>query len=490
MNEPDQPMMRRRDVPAGPAPRAGDRARRPVPSPPRHASPPPPSASPPQGSPRRPPPPHPDAGRTRQAPGPRRNPVPPNPPEATAHLRDRRADDAHYRPPLAWSDAPGSASPGNRQSYAPTQRPEPVPAAERMRRPVPARAGSSARHGGDGGGPRRPGGRSGTAAPKPRRRRRRRLRVGRLLLVALLVLVVASVGLVFYYDSKLHRTDALTAYAGRPADTPGTNWLIVGTDSRADLSDAERAELSTGDSDGSRTDTIMMVYKPPSGDAMLISIPRDLYVPIPGQGSHKINAAFNFGGPQLLVQTVEQLTGARIDHYAEIGFGGFDQVVDAVGGVNICLDQPLNDPKAGLNLPAGCQDLNGQQALGLVRTRAFPNADLERIENQRKFLSALMAKATSPSVLLNPFRLIPFVNSAVDAVTVDDGDHLWNLAGLAWSLRGDPITTTTPTGGSEYTSDGDSLAVGDNTEQFFTYIRKGAAVPADLLSTQAGVIGG
>ncbi|MEE3852284.1 LCP family protein [Gordonia sp. LSe1-13] len=316
------------------------------------------------------------------------------------------------------------------------------------------------------------------------------MRVGRLLLVALLLLVVASVGLVFYYDGKLHRTDALAAYAGRPVDTPGTNWLIVGTDSRADLSDAERAELSTGDSDGSRTDTIMMVYKPPSGDAMLISVPRDLYVPVPGQGSHKINAAFNFGGPQLLVQTLEQLSGVRIDHYAEIGFGGFDQVVDAVGGVEICLDQPLNDPLAGLNLPAGCQELNGQQALGLVRTRAFPNADLERIENQRKFLSALMAKATSPSVLLNPFALVPFVNSAVDAVTVDEGDHLWNLAGLAWSLRGDPITTTIPTGGNEYTSDGSSLAVSDTTEQFFTYIRKGAPVPEDLLSEQGGVVGG
>ncbi|WP_262365466.1 LCP family protein [Gordonia sp. OPL2] len=316
------------------------------------------------------------------------------------------------------------------------------------------------------------------------------MRVGRILLVVLLLLVVGSVGLVFYYDGKLHRTDALTAYAGRPANTPGTNWLIVGTDSRAELSEQQRSQLSTGDSDGSRTDTIMMVHKPPSGRAMIISIPRDLYVPIPGQGSHKINAAFNFGGPQLLVQTVEGLTGARIDHYAEIGFGGFDHVVDAVGGVTICLDQPLNDPKAGLRLPRGCQQLNGREALGLVRTRAFPNADLERVVNQRKFLNALMAKATSPSVLANPFRLIPFVNGAVNAVTVDDGDHIWNLLGLAFALRGDPITTTTPTGGSEYTDDGDALAVGDNTEQFFTYIRKGAAVPEDLISGPGGVIGG
>ncbi|NDZ97297.1 LCP family protein [Streptomyces sp. SID6673] len=309
-------------------------------------------------------------------------------------------------------------------------------------------------------------------------------------MAVLLLFVVASVGLLFYYDGKLHRTEALVPYAGRPADTPGTNWLIVGSDSRADLSDGQRQQLSTGDSDGSRTDTIMMVHKPPSGSAMIISIPRDLYVPIPGQGSHKINAAFNFGGPQLLTQTVEQLSGVRIDHYAEIGFGGFDSVVDAVGGVTICLDQPLNDPKAGLRLPKGCQELDGRQALGLVRTRAFPNADLERVVNQRKFLNALMAKATSPSVLANPFRLIPFVNGAVDALTVDKGDHIWNLMGLAWALRGNPITTTTPTGGDEYTDDGDSLAVGDNTEQFFTYIRKGLPVPEDLLSGTGGVLGG
>lgn len=306
--------------------------------------------------------------------------------------------------------------------------------------------------------------------------------------MVLLLLVVGSVGLVFYYDSKLHRTDALSAYAGRPANTPGTNWLIVGTDSRADLTAAQKEELATGSDDGARTDTIMMVHKPPSGKAILISIPRDLYVPIPGMGSHKINAAFNFGGPQLLVHTVEDLTKVHIDHFAEIGFGGFDSLVDSVGGVHVCIDQSLHDPKAGLNLTAGCHNLNGQQALGLVRTRAFPNADLERVINQRKFLGALMAKATSPSVMANPFRLIPFVNGAVNAVTVDKRDHIWNLMMLAWTLRSNPITTTTPTGGDETTDDGDSLMVGDNTREFFAHIAAGTAVPEDLLSGSGGVI--
>ncbi|GAA4682229.1 hypothetical protein GCM10023197_43550 [Gordonia humi] len=301
----------------------------------------------------------------------------------------------------------------------------------------------------------------------------------------LLLLVLTPVGLLFYFDSKLHRVDALADYAGRIGDTPGTTWLVVGTDSREGLSQQDKDKLATGDSDGARTDTIMLAHLPTSGKPMLISVPRDLYLPIPGQGSHKVNSAFNTGGPQLLVQTIEQFSGVHIDHYIEIGFGGFDKVVDAVGGVDMCLNRALHDPKAGLNLKKGCQTLNGAQALGLVRTRAFPNADLERVVNQRKFMSALMAKATSPGVLLNPFKLVPFANGAVDAVTVADGDHLWNLAWLAYKLR-DPITTTVPADGDEITDDGDSLIPGDTTKKFFEYVSKGVQVPDELLSGSDG----
>lgn len=264
--------------------------------------------------------------------------------------------------------------------------------------------------------------------------------------------------------------------------------MIVGTDSREGLTEQQKENLATGDSDGARTDTIMMAHLPPSGKPMLISIPRDLYVPIPGVGSHKINSAFNNGGAQLLVQTVEEFTGVRIDHYVEIGFGGFDNLVDAVGGVEMCLDRRLRDPKAGLRLKAGCQTLNGAQALGLVRTRAFPNADLERVVNQRKFLAALMARATSPAVLLNPFRLFPFVSGAVDAVTVDTADHLWDLAWLAFKIKGDPITTTVPSDGDQVTDDGDSLVPGTTTTQFFDHIARGQAVPPDLLSSGGGAV--
>lgn len=306
--------------------------------------------------------------------------------------------------------------------------------------------------------------------------------------MVLLVLVLTPIGLLFYYDAKLNRVNALANYAGRPANSPGTTWLIVGTDSRDGLTQEEKDKLATGDSEGARTDTVMLAHLPRSGQPMLISIPRDLYVPIPGMGSHKINAAFNDGGPQLLVQTIESLSGMRIDHYAEIGFGGFDRLVDAVGGVQMCLDRPLNDPKAGLKLPAGCQELNGAQALGLVRTRAFPNADLERVVNQRKFFTALMQKASSPAVLFNPFRVIPFLNGATASLTVANGDHLWNLGWLAFQLRSGTITTTVPVGGAEVTDDGDSLMPDQSTSDFFDYLRRGQPVPTDLLSDVGGAV--
>ncbi|GEE00459.1 hypothetical protein nbrc107696_09050 [Gordonia spumicola] len=363
-----------------------------------------------------------------------------------------------------------------RPDYAPRQEPEPIPRDDRRRPP-------------QGPPPRRPSSNRPDHAPAapPRKagKRKKPRRWLRIALVVLLVLLLLPVGLMFYYDSKLHRVDALADYPGRIGDTPGTNWLIVGTDSRSGLSQAEKDKLATGDSDGARTDTIMLAHFPTSGKPMLISVPRDLYVPIPGQGSHKINSAFNSGGPKLLVQTIEEFSKVHIDHYIEIGFGGFDSLVDAVGGVNMCLNRPLHDPKAGLKLKAGCQDLNGAQALGLVRTRAFPNADLERVINQRKFFAALMSKATSPGVLLNPFRLIPFVNGAVDAVTVAEGDHLWDLAWLAYKLT-DPVTTTVPTDGDQITDDGDSLIPGSTTSKFFEYVSRGVEVPKDLLSSSDG----
>src|SRR4029079_13832322 len=139
-----------------------------------------------------------------------------------------------------------------------------------------------------------------------------------------------------------------------------------------------------------------------SAPTTMVSIPRDSYVSIPGYGEDKINAAFSVGGASLLAQTVEEATGIRLDHYAEIGFDGFADMVDAVGGVTMCPPEPISDPLAGLDSPAGCQDLDGRNALGYVRTRSTPRADLDRMVNQREFMSTLMQRAASPGVLANP----------------------------------------------------------------------------------------
>lgn len=283
--------------------------------------------------------------------------------------------------------------------------------------------------------------------PAPHRRR-----WGRRVLIALLVLLLLLVGTYFYLDSRLNRIDVFTDYAGRPADTPGTNWLIVGSDSRAGLTKAQRKEFHTGYAAGRRTDTMMLLHTGAHGPT-LVSLPRDSYVPIPGHGRNKLNAAFSFGGPKLLVRTVESVTGIRIDHYAEIGFGGFVGMTDAVGGVRVCLPAPIKDKDAGIDLPAGCQTLEGGQALGYVRSRhTFASQDLQRVQNQRKFLAALVQKATGPGVLLNPFRIIPFVLRTTSDFSVDQGDHLNDLAGFAWAMRGltggNGLTTTVPVGGS------------------------------------------
>jgi LCP family protein required for cell wall assembly len=266
----------------------------------------------------------------------------------------------------------------------------------------------------------------------------------------LLVFVVAVVATGAWMNSSLRRIPALADYPDRPATGKGTTWLLVGSDSRQALSPDQQAELATGGDIGNgRTDTILLVHVPGIGSSTpttMVSIPRDSYVPIPGYGEDKINAAFAFGGAPLLARTVEQATGIRLDHYAEVGFDGFAVLVDAVGGVTMCPTEPISDPLAGIDLPAGCQKLDGRNALGYVRTRATPRADLYRMINQRQFMSALLHRAASPAVLLNPLRWYSMAHAVSGALTVDAGDHIWDLARLAWALHGDVTTTTVPIG--------------------------------------------
>ena len=306
-------------------------------------------------------------------------------------------------------------------------------------------------------------------------------------------MVLAVGGLVataFWIDTKLHRIPALTDYADRPAEGKGSTWLLVGSDSRQGLTPEQQAELGTGGDIGNgHTDTILLVHVPALWSdtrATMVSIPRDSYVEIPDYGTNKINAAFALGGAPLLAQTVEQATGVRLDHYAEVEFDGFATLVDAVGGVTMCPPEPISDPLANIDLPAGCQKLDGRNALGYVRTRATPRADLDRMVNQRQFMSTLMHRAGSPTVFLNPLRWYPMAHAAADSLTVDSGAHVTDLARLAWALHGDITTTTVPIG--EFTgSDSGSVVVWDEdvANQLFAALKSDAPVPQDVLDAAA-----
>ncbi|MFR9752714.1 LCP family protein [Nocardia sp. 004] len=415
----------------------------------------------------------------------------PPPAEPTQVLRRDGAPDP-YAPPLAYSQAPpqqplrppppaGTHAPIQRAAphragppHAPAQRPvryDSGPPRAPRQQPRPYREGPS-----------RPSRRGKRASPAPRPRRKRH--PFRWLSVILLILVLAAAYAVIQLDRSLDRVPALANYTQRIGDTPGTNWLLVGSDGRDGLTSAQEQELATGGDMGpERTDTIMLVHIPASGQSTLVSLPRDSYVSVPGYGRDKLNAAFAFGGPALLVQTVEIATGLRIDHYAQIGFGGFADVVDTLGGIDVCLPEPIDDPLAGIDLPAGCQRLTGPQALGFVRSRATPRADLDRMNNQRIFLTALLQKATSSATLANPFKLWPMASDTARSLKVDNGDHIWDLARLAWALKGGTITTTVPISGSTDTESGNVL-LWDKTQasRFFDALAQDQPVPEDLLT--------
>jgi len=310
---------------------------------------------------------------------------------------------------------------------------------------------------------------------------RRGRRIALIIGTVVAVLTVGLAGTYFWLDGKLNRDVTLPATSLTSA---GTNWLITGSDSRAGLSRAEIDAMHVGFDEGTlNSDSIMLLHMG-SGRPVLISIPRDSYVDIPGHGWNKINAALAYGGASLLIQTVENVTGLKIDHYMGIGFGGLVAVVNQIGGVQICLKTAINDSYSGVRLSAGCHNLNGDQALSFVRDRhSFATEDLQRIQDQRAFLSALLNKATSPGVYLNPFTALPFGSTAASSMSVDKGTSLLDLVHVASALR-DPETGTVPIADNNYyTNAGDSVLW--NTTQaaeLFNALKNDSAIPNGLLS--------
>lgn len=302
-----------------------------------------------------------------------------------------------------------------------------------------------------GGGPADPyggggdGGRGGPGYGKPPPNWRKRVKIG--LVVALVIVIVVPVATYFWADSKLRREVDLSKVEDRPGDQDGTNFLIVGSDSREGLSEERQDELHTGSVEGKRTDSMMILHKGDNGNTM-VSLPRDWKVTIPAftgsetgnripEQTQKINAAYSIEGPELLVRTVEYNTGLHIDHYAEIGFGGFANIVDELGGVEMCFDKAVKDKNSGADFEKGCQNLDGAEALAFVRNRyALPGGDLDRTKNQQKLLSKLADESAKMSTVLNPFKLYPTMGAGLDSLIVDKDMSLFNVLQMFWAMKG------------------------------------------------------
>ena len=281
-------------------------------------------------------------------------------------------------------------------------------------------------------------------------------------------------------SDQLRRIDALSSMA----DTPGETWLIVGSDSR---SDGAIADTTTA---GQRADSVMVLHKAENGQTSLTSLPRDTYVNIPGYGEDKINASYAYGGAKLLVKTVEGLTKMKVNHYVEVGMGGVKNVVDAVGGVEACLDYDVDDHDSGLiwNTAQGkCQQVNGEKALAFSRMRkSDPTGDIGRGLRQRAIISAAVKKAMSPSTLLNPSATSKLVDAGTGSLTVDKDSGVWDIGQMVLAFRAasnDGLTGAPPIEDPDYEPGdvGSTVLLVDTTAPiFFGKVRDGRLTASDF----------
>ncbi|MFJ2609690.1 LCP family protein [Streptomyces sp. NPDC091279] len=269
---------------------------------------------------------------------------------------------------------------------------------------------------------------------------------------ALSVVVLASAGIghavVTSLDADIARVDPFKDMKNRPSAGHGMNVLLVGTDGRDRISERERQEYRLGGAPCHCTDTIMMVHISADRErASVVSLPRDSYAMTPAHTDEttgqrhkghplKINAAYAEGGPNLTVRTVEDMTHVKIDHYLEVDFTSFMRTVDVLGGVRICTSEPLKDSYTGLDLPAGTHTLGGGQALQYVRSRHVDGAsDLGRMKRQQRFLAALIERATSSGVLLNPLKFRDVTRAVLGSVRADQGFGTDQLLDLGRAMR-------------------------------------------------------
>lgn len=354
----------------------------------------------------------------------------------------------------------------------------------------------SARTGGTGG----PGGDDDSPATG-RADRPRGLRGRPLMLVAACAAggVLATSGLSYaavdHYTSTIARQEVFSAItAERPADDDGLNIMVVGSDNREGISEERRLELKLGLADfGRHTDTILIAHVASNGAVDVVSIPRDSEVTIGAytdaegvqwdESESKLNAAFGIGGAPMLVETFEQNAGVRIDHYLEVDFNGFIDIVDALGGVEVCSPVAVDDELSGLRIPAGQSTVDGAMGLSYVRARYFdPMADFGRMQRQQAFLAGMFSKAVSSDVLLNPARINSVVSAGLASLSGDETLDQDRIKGLIATLKGtDPGAVrflTLPTSGDTMVDDGGTAVAWDEqaTSAIFTGLKGSGSV--------------
>ncbi|HZK05353.1 MAG TPA: LCP family protein [Actinomycetaceae bacterium] len=282
--------------------------------------------------------------------------------------------------------------------------------------------------------------------------------------------------LVIWANSRLTRVEALSD----AKSTAGTTYLLVGSDSRADGQIADGTE-------GHRADTIILLHRARNGQTSMISLPRDTLVTIPESGDNKLNASYAWGGAPLLVRTVEGLTGLTVDHYVEIGMGGVVNVVDAVGGVELCLDYDVNDELSELVWTAGCHEADGRTALAFARMRySDPLGDIGRGARQRQVIGAVVREAATPGTLVNPARQVRLISAGVSSLTVGERTGVIGLGRLGLAFRkaiGDEGLTGTPpiaSMGYDAGAIGSVVLLSDAAPEFFERLRTGQLTDADF----------
>lgn len=299
-----------------------------------------------------------------------------------------------------------------------------------------------------------------------------------LLVLVLIVLLALAVVAPLWASAQVPRLPVSgLADGGSPL-----NILVVGSDDRAESSELVAQAPADGEGWDARTDTIFILSVQGRRAAML-AFPRDLWVERCDGSSGRINAAEVIGGPSCLVRTVQDLSGIEVHHYLRVTFGGFVDLVDAVGGVELCLEEPIQDDDAKIDLPAGCQRLDGEDALGYVRVRKIDD-DFQRIQRQQRFVQALAREVATASTLLNPVRLVGLAQEAGDTVMIDEGAGVRSLARIAWGgtalASGSAPAFTVP--GDPRTTEGGAWVLDERVQEaeaLYASFRDGSVLRAD-----------